>query len=153
MPDPILPAGAVPGHSERFGRLLGSVYRRWRRYADEQFRELGFSDATRSPLIGLYDHEGSMRQRDLAAHLGLEPSALVRVIGLLEQRGLVSCVADPRDKRTKQISLTPLGREWAERIIAKGYEAELRFLASVSPEELAVTRQVLNRIAASIPDG
>lgn len=147
------PAGPVPAHSERFGRLLGSVFRRWRRYVDDEFRALGFTDATRAPLIGLYDHAGSMRQRELAEHLGLEASALVRVISLLERRGLVSCAPDQRDRRSKQISLTPLGREWAERIIAKSYEAELRFLASVSAEELAVTRRVLTRIGETIPDG
>jgi len=144
---------SLPAHSERFGRLLGSVYRRWRRYADEEFRALGFTDATRAPLIGLYDHAGSMRQRELADHLGLEASALVRVISLLEKRGLVDCVPDERDRRSKQISLTPLGRDWAERIIAKSYEAERRFLASISAEDLAVTRQVLTQIGNSIPDG
>src|SRR5690606_24704659 len=82
------PEPVSPINSERFGRLLGSVFRKWRRYVDDEFRDLGFTDATRSPLIGLYDHAGSMRQRDLADHLGLEASALVRVISLLEKRGL-----------------------------------------------------------------
>lgn len=145
-------SAGLPDTSERFGRLLGSVFRRWRRYVDNEFRELGFTDATRSPLIGLYDHEGSMRQCDLADYLGLEPSALVRVIALLEKRQLVSCVPDPADKRSKQISLTPAGREWAERIIAKSHEAERRFLASVTADEIAVARKVLTAISSNIPD-
>ncbi|RYE10131.1 MAG: MarR family transcriptional regulator [Hyphomicrobiales bacterium] len=144
----------LPERSERFGRLLGSVFRKWRRYVDDEFRDLGFTDATRGPLIALHDHAGeAMRQRDLADYLGLEASALVRVIGLLEERALVSNVPDPRDKRSKLLSLTPLGRQWARRIIAKSYELELSFVKTISKQDLAVTRRVLTRIAASIPDG
>ena len=135
------------------GRLIGSVFRKWRRYIDNQFRDLGFSDATRSPLIALYDSGKELRQRDLAAILGLEASALVRVIGILEQRQLVRCEADPTDKRTKLISLTPLGREWAQYIISKSMEAELRFLATVSDDEKEAMRSALKKMAISIPDG
>jgi hypothetical protein len=52
----------LPASDARFGRLVGTVYRKWRRYIDTAFRAYGFSDATRSPLIGLYDHQGSLRQ-------------------------------------------------------------------------------------------
>jgi Transcriptional regulators len=145
-------ANALPDTSQRFGRLLGSVFRKWRRYADNEFRELGFTDATRGPLIALYDHNGAMRQRDLAHRLGLEASALVRVIPLLEKRELLTCATDPSDRRSKLISLTPAGRKWAERIIAQSYEAERRFLASISEQELKVSKEVLTKILNNIPD-
>lgn len=131
---------------------MGAVYRKWRRHIDNEFRALGFSYATRSPLIGLYDHDGAMRQRDLAQYLGLEPSALVRVIGLLEERGLVTCTTDAADRRTKLISLTASGRQWAEFILTKSYEIELRFLSVVSAEDLAVVRRAFNAISKNIPD-
>ncbi|RJE89368.1 MarR family winged helix-turn-helix transcriptional regulator [Paracoccus onubensis] len=139
--------------SARFGRLLGSIFRKWRRYIDDEFRAVGFTDATRSPLIALYDHNQPMRQRDLAAQLGLDPSALVRVIQLLTERDLVASAPDADDKRTKRISLTAEGRSWAEFIIAKSMEAERKFLTSVSDEEIAAMRSALIRISANIPDG
>jgi MarR family transcriptional regulator for hemolysin len=136
----------------RFGRLVGAVYRKWRRHIDNEFRALGFSDATRSPLIGLYDHDGAMRQRDLAHHLGLEPSALVRVIGLLEARGLVTCESDESDRRSKLISLTASGRQWAEFILTKSYEIEVQILSVVAADDLAVMRRGFQAISENIPD-
>lgn len=146
-------AEAQADPSARFGRLLGGVFRKWRRYIDDEFRAVGFTDATRSPLIALYDHNQPMRQRDLATQLGLDPSALVRVIQLLIERDLVTSATDPEDKRTKRISLTAEGRRWAEFIIAKSMEAERKFLASVSDKEITAMRSVLVRISANIPDG
>ena len=35
----------------RFGRLIGSVYRQWRRQVDLSFKDQGLTDATRMPLV------------------------------------------------------------------------------------------------------
>ena len=139
--------------AERFGRLLGGAFRRWRRHVDDELRPLGFTDATRGPLVGLYDNNGPMRQGDLARYMVLDASALVRVIQMLEERGLVSCAPDPADRRGKLVTLTPLGTQWAERIIDRSYELELQALASISREDIATTRRVLAQIADAIPDG
>ena len=151
---PPLPQDAVrPEFSQRFGRLLGSVYRKWRRLVDAEFRQYGFSDATRSPLIALNDYDGPMRQRDLAQHLGLEASALVRIITILEGRGMVHCEPDESDRRSKNITLTDAGRQWAEFILRKSYEIELRILRDLSQDEVDTARRALNIIHANIPDG
>jgi len=152
-PVPASSPGELPELSQRLGRSVGFVFRRWRRMIDNEFREDGFSDATRGPLITLYDNDGAMQQRDLARDIGLEPSALVRVVALLEERGLVSCSPSPEDRRSKLVSLTPDGKAWAEHIIARSFAIEQRLLDGISPEELAVTRSVLARIGAALPDG
>src|SRR5215213_465123 len=48
--------------------------------------------------------------RDLRARLGLDSGYLSRVLGALRRDGLVEASADPRDRRTKRLSLTRAGR-------------------------------------------
>lgn len=131
----------------RFGALLGSVYRQWRRQVDLSFKDLGLSDATRMPLLVLYVQEEPLRQKDLADALYLDTSSLVRVLAQLRKAQLVDWSSDPADRRTKCIVLTPAGRETAAVILAKSMEIEQTILADLSPHEQEVTRRALVKIS------
>ncbi|NUZ06595.1 MarR family winged helix-turn-helix transcriptional regulator [Piscinibacter koreensis] len=131
----------------RFGLLLGSVYRQWRRQVDLGFREMGLTDATRAPLLQLYVHEQPLRQKDLASNLSLDTSSLVRVLAQLQEAGLIDCGSDPADRRSKSIALTDAGRATAARIVAKSIEIENVILADLAPDEVEVTRRTLQKIA------
>lgn len=131
----------------RFGRLIGSVFRQWRRQVDLSFKELGLSDATRMPLLVLYVEDKPLRQKDLADALYLDTSSLVRVLAQLRKAQWVSWSSDPTDRRTKCIVLTPAGRNIAAQILAKSIEIERNLLAGLSPQELDVTRQTLEKIS------
>ncbi|WP_353151914.1 MarR family transcriptional regulator [Pollutimonas bauzanensis] len=131
----------------RFGALLGSVYRQWRRQVDLNFKDLGLSDATRMPLLVLYVQEEPLRQKDLADALYLDTSSLVRVLAQLRKAQLVDWSSDPADRRTKCIVLTPAGRETAAVILAKSMEIEQTILADLSPHEQEVTRRALVKIS------
>lgn len=138
---------------DRLGRLFGGVLRRWRRHVDEVFREEGFTEGTRAPLILLYDLDEPVRQKHLADELGLDPTALVRVIGVLSRRGMVECIADPADRRGKLISLTQAGRECAQRLIGQIVEIERRLFSDVTDDELAVVRTVFAKVMARLASG
>lgn len=142
-------AGA-PGSSQarsRFGLLIARVYRQWRRQVDLSFRDLGLSDATRTPLLVLYEQGGPLRQKDLADALYLDSSSLVRVLAQLREAQLVDWECDPADRRTKCIALTGKGRVTAGLILDKSLEIERMLLADLSAEEQQVTRAVLQRIS------
>lgn len=131
----------------RFGLLIGSVYRQWRKKVDESFKEQGLTDATRMPLVVLFTHDEAMLQKDLAHALSLDSSSLVRVLAQLRDAQLVQWACDPADRRTKRIALTEQGRRTAAQILRKSLEIEQAILAELSPEELAVTRGALHKIA------
>lgn len=131
----------------RFGLLLGGVYRQWRRQVDSSFKDLGFSDATRMPLLVLYVQGDALRQKDLADALHLDTSSLVRVLAQLREAQLVDWTSDPSDRRTKRIALTGAGREVAASILARSMEIEKSILADLSPQELETTRAVLEKIS------
>jgi len=131
----------------RFGRLIGSVYRQWRRQVDLSFKEQGLTDATRMPLVVLYAKDQALLQKELAQALHLETSSLVRVLDQLRSMELVDWSNDPDDRRTKRIALTPAGRKAAAQIVDKSLEIEQQILAGLSAEELAITRATLEKIA------
>ena len=131
----------------RFGLLIGSVYRQWRKKVDESFKDQGLTDATRMPLLVLYAHDEAMLQKDLAQALSLDSSSLVRVLAHLRDAQLVQWRCDPADRRTKRIGLTDQGRDTAAQILRKSLEIEQALLAELTPEELAMTRGALHKIA------
>ncbi|WP_083812418.1 MarR family winged helix-turn-helix transcriptional regulator [Pusillimonas sp. T7-7] len=131
----------------RFGLLLGSIYRQWRRQVDLSFKNLGLSDATRMPLLVLYVHDEPLRQKDLADALFLDTSSLVRVLAQLRKAQLVDWSRDPADRRAKCIALTAAGRETAALILAKSMDIEQSILADLTPHELDTTRRVLEKIS------
>jgi MarR family transcriptional regulator for hemolysin len=87
-----------------------------------------------------------MRQGALADEIGIEGPSLVRLIDLLQSEGLVERREDPTDRRAKTLHLTPNGEAKAEEIhrVLRRVRADL--LKDISPEDLAVTFDVLQRI-------
>ena len=133
----------------RFGVLIGSVFRQWRKKVDESFKDEGLTDATRMPLLVLYTQGEAMLQKDLAQALSLETSSLVRVLAQLRDADWVQWDSDPQDRRTKRIALTPQGEQMASQILQKSLEIEQAILADLSAHELEVTRTALHKIVRS----
>ena len=136
-----------PQARARLGRLIGGVYRQWRRQVDQSVKDLGLTDATRAPLLALHAANGPRRQKELAQALLLETSSLVRVLDQLRAMGLVDWESDPADRRAKCIALTARGRKTVARILTRSLEIEHNILVDVTPEELAVLRSALEKIS------
>lgn len=133
----------------RFGLLIGSVYRQWRKKVDESFKDQGLTDATRMPLVVLFTHGEAMLQKDLAQALSLDSSSLVRILSQLRDAYLVQWACDPADRRTKRIALTPQGEQVAAQILRKSLDIEKAILADLTEQELEITRRALHKIALS----
>jgi MarR family transcriptional regulator, transcriptional regulator for hemolysin len=133
----------------RFGLLIGSVYRQWRKKVDESFKDQGLTDATRMPLVVLLTHGQAMLQKDLAQALSLDTSSLVRVLAQLRDAQLVQWASDATDRRTKRIALTAQGEQVAAQILRKSLEIEKAILAELTAQEIDVTRRALHKIALS----
>ncbi|MGH7803354.1 MAG: MarR family winged helix-turn-helix transcriptional regulator [Candidatus Binatia bacterium] len=77
--------------------------------------EVGLSEAQAEVLRLLDAPEGSPMCR-VADRLGCDPSNVTGIVDRLEARGLVERHADERDRRVKNLVLTPAGRELRERL-------------------------------------
>jgi DNA-binding MarR family transcriptional regulator len=95
-------------------------------------------------LISVERH-GPLTPSELAAHERIQRPTATRVIAKLEAAGLVERTADPDDRRSSLIALTPAGQELLLQIRrAKDVYLEHR-LETLAPEEL-VTLQEAARI-------
>ncbi|TPM32843.1 MarR family transcriptional regulator [Mesorhizobium sp. B2-3-4] len=134
----------------RFGQLVISVARLWRRAADKALDDCGLSHATAMPLVMLSRLGDHQRQGVLADHLGFEGPSLVRIVDLLVEEGLVRRIEDAADRRAKILSLTDAGRDRVteiERLLAV-LRAEL--LSDVGADELKKAVLLLGRLEAKL---
>lgn len=137
----------------RFGYRLVGLSRRWRRHLDERLAQVGLSDASWVPLVHLHENGDGMHQKDLAAAIGLDGSSLVRLLDLLETRGLIERRVDEADRRARRIRLTRAGHEAVTGIrgTLSGIEDDL--LADLDEQEIAAVLTVFDRIEQRLKGG
>lgn len=131
---------------------LGCLTRRWRKILDTEFQSSGITDATWRPLLHLHLLGDGMRQKDLAASLGIEGPSLVRLIDSLINKGLVKRSEDDRDRRAKRLSLTPEGFELVSRIQEMVIDREDGLFKSFSDDELSKLADFVQRLESSLVD-
>ncbi|WP_038364601.1 MarR family transcriptional regulator [Bosea sp. UNC402CLCol] len=88
-------------HVQRAARALA------RRF-DEALRPLGLTNGQFSLLMSLNRPEPPSL-KPVAELLAMDRTTLTAALKPLERRGLVSIAADPRDRRSRRLSLTPAG--------------------------------------------
>lgn len=141
----------LPTHPRhRFGFRLVLLARRWRQAIDAELQAAGLTDAAWRPLIHLHRQGGGMRQKELAAALGVDGSSVVRLIAILEERGLLERRCDPGDGRAKCLSLTPAGVELVGQMQTMILAAEETLLSGFSDDELEALMDAFDRLGASL---
>ena len=131
---------------------LGYLTRRWRKILDAEFRSSGLTDATWRPLLHLHILGEDIRQKDLAASLGIEGPSLVRLIDSLITKGLIERSEDVRDRRAKLLRLTPEGLKLVDRIRKTVTRLEDGIFSSFSENELAQFADFVQRLESSVID-
>lgn len=137
----------TPSSRSRFGIRFVLLARQWRRVLDARLADAGLSDATWAPLVHLRTSGDGISQKALAARVGIDGSSLVRLIDILERRGLVERRPDPSDGRARLIFLTDDGRTELSRIRRALEREEAELLADLSDPELDLLLDQFARIA------
>jgi DNA-binding MarR family transcriptional regulator len=106
--------------------------------------------ATLLGALGTVETRGPITLGELAAAEDVQPPTMTRVVGKLEERGLVHREADPADRRVARVRVTDAGRA----LIAESRTRRDAFLAqrlaTLTPEEVAAIEAalpVLERLA------
>lgn len=133
-----------------FGPVIAQITRQWRRAVDRALQPFGLTEATWRPLLHLSRAPEALRQKQLAAALSLDGSAVVRVLDLLEGAGLIERREDDGDRRAKAILLTEAGRAMVETVEAASRQVREEALAGVSDEDLAAASRVLAQVSRRV---
>ncbi|MDQ2066459.1 MarR family transcriptional regulator [Xinfangfangia sp. CPCC 101601] len=126
--------------------------RRWRQAVDAHLTRAGLTDATWAPLVHLREAGVAITQKDLAARLGIDGSSLVRVLDILQARGLIERRADPSDGRARLIHLTEQGEARLDEILAELHGFEAVLLQDVGDADLAAMLGAMDRIDAVLQE-
>jgi MarR family transcriptional regulator for hemolysin len=132
-----------------FGQLIAQTTRAWRRVIDQKLAPFGLSEALWLPLLYSSRASEPMQQKELAAALGLESSAVVRLLDNLQNQGLIER-HEGADRRVKTIHLTPLGLTRVAQIEAIAKEVRHAIFQGLDPQEIEqacrVTEQVFSNL-------
>lgn len=135
---------------ERFGIQFVELARRWRRALDHSLAQTGLTDASWSPLVRLHELGDGVQQKELALRLGLSEPSLVRLLDLLERRGLIQRRTDKSDRRAKLIYLTAEGQAAVRDIRKALVSVEADLLAELSDQDLDLMQHAFDRIGQRI---
>ena len=142
-----------PARSEQVHRnfmaLMAQINRQWRRAIDRRLQPLGLTEATWLPLLHLARAAEPMRQKDLAASMGLDSSSVVRLLDGLQGAGFIDRL-EGVDRRAKTVHLTPLGEATVKEVEAIVSEGRDKLFAAVPAHELESAFRVLEQLAEAL---
>jgi MarR family transcriptional regulator for hemolysin len=141
-----------PAGRNAFGSLLGHAYRQWRRAADVNLRPFGLTEATWLPLVHIGRAPEPPRQKDLAASMSVDGSAVVRLLDNLETAGLIQRKEAENDRRAKTIHLTPRGRAIADKVETVARRIRRDALSGLSDRDIETTIRVLDHVCRVLED-
>src|SRR3954471_1351011 len=124
---------------------IGETAHALRKAFDRLAIGLGVTRAQWKVLFKLTRTPG-LRQVELADMLDLEPITLCRIIDRLEEARLVERVRDPEDRRAWRLHVTATAQPLVEKLQAVGAELVEQAFGDIDPEEIQITRRVLERI-------
>ena len=124
------------------------VARTARRLRQEAGTDLSPSQTS---ALAAVDRHGPLTPSELAACERIQRPTATRVIARLEESGLVSRAADPEDRRSSLVSVTPEGRALLEKLRTRKDAFLAQRLAKLDAEELATLERaadILERVLA-----
>jgi DNA-binding MarR family transcriptional regulator len=130
---------------------------RWATRGDVRRSMLARSDRTLSPtdvwLLGRITDTGPVRLSELAAWQEVDRSTMTVEVRRLEDKGLVTRTADPRDGRAVLVRATRKGAAHHRRTKEAARGVYLQLLAGWSDDELRQAALVASRLVRTFEDG
>lgn len=118
-------------------------------YADyaKTVGELGIRPAQFAAMVIINNNPG-LTQSALASVMGIDRSAVVSLIDVLEEQRLVARIPSVSDRRSYSIMITVKGRDKLEKIKAQVIEQDKRISASLTEEERKELIRLLTKLYA-----
>jgi DNA-binding MarR family transcriptional regulator len=132
--------------AEFAGQLFFRLWRASHTRTADALAPLGLTSALFAILNVLGAREGTIQQQ-LSSDMGIDPSAMVKLINELEDAGLADRRRRPNDRRAWEVTITPKGRRTLQRARRLASEVEDEVLGGLTATDrrqlLALLRQAL----------
>jgi DNA-binding MarR family transcriptional regulator len=135
----------VCGNLRTLTRLVTALY-------DAALRPCGI-EANQMHMLWVLYVEGQIPANRLARLIGMDPSTASRNVAVLEQRGFVSAVPVPEDRRQRLVGLTRSGRSVLHRALPHWQGAQQKLCELTADfTDLVATGRLLRRVARRMQD-
>jgi DNA-binding MarR family transcriptional regulator len=105
--------------------------------------------AAKLALLYIVAARERVRPSEIAAELGVHQSSVTRQVQALEETGQVEVTADPADRRSCFVALSPAGRAELDRLNQVGLGRFAKFVGDWDPEEVRELTRLLWKFEAS----
>ena len=137
----------------QLAELFLRAARRMRRNQADRLAPLGLTPAQSRALRVIARDEAPLRMVDLAARLEVVPRSVTTVVDALEAAGLVRRAADPANRRSTLIMLTPAGHAVRARLHEARRQAAEDLFAPLSARQRETLRDLLAELDSSVSAG
>jgi DNA-binding MarR family transcriptional regulator len=136
--------------AEFAGQLFFRLWRASHTRVAEALQSIGLTPALFGLLNVLGSREGAIQQ-ELGTLMGIDPSTMVSLIDQLESAGLAKRRPCPRDRRAREVSITPKGRRALERGRQMATEVEDQVLQGLTAAERRELLKLMRQALESSP--
>jgi len=143
------PSPAAPV-TEFAGQLFFRLWRASHTRTAEALGSIGLTPALFAILNVLGAREGAIQQQ-LSSDMGIDPSAMVKLVNELEGAGLAERRRRPGDRRAWEVAITPKGRRTLQRARRLATEVEDEVLGGLGKADRRQLLTLLRRALASAP--
>ena len=147
MPQPLSPDPEV---AEFAGQLFFRLWRASHTRTAEALNAIGLSPALFALLNVLGARKGAIQQQ-LSSDMGIDPSAMVKLINELEEAGLAERRRRPGDRRAWEVLITPEGRSALAQARGAVLQVEDEVLGGLTDAQRRQLLALLRRALASAP--
>jgi DNA-binding MarR family transcriptional regulator len=136
--------------AEFSGQLFFRLWRASHTRTAEALETIGITPALFALLNVLGVREGAIQQ-ELGSVMGIDRSTMVSLIDELEAAGLAERRPHPKDRRAREISITPKGRRLLAQARQMARQTEDEVLGGLTAKERSQLLELLRRAFSSAP--
>jgi DNA-binding MarR family transcriptional regulator len=136
--------------AEFAGQLFFRLWRASHTRTADALNSIGLTPARFALLNVLGAREGAIQQQ-LSSDMGMDPSAMVKLIDELESAGLAERRRRQGDRRAWEVAITPKGRRTLERARRLVTQVEDEVLGGLAAADRRQLLSLLRRALASAP--
>jgi DNA-binding MarR family transcriptional regulator len=136
--------------AEFAGQLFFRLWRASHAQTAAALQSIGLTPALFAVLNYLQAHEGAIQQQ-IGSAMGIDPSTMVSLVDQLESAGLAKRRFHPKDRRAREVLITPEGRRTLKRARELAEEVEGDVLQGLSPAERRQLVTLLRKAFVAAP--
>jgi MarR family transcriptional regulator, lower aerobic nicotinate degradation pathway regulator len=143
-----------PSTDTEVAEFAGQLFFRLWRVSHTRIAEALDSVALTPPLFALLNVLGARQgaiQQEIGSEMGIDPSTMVSLIDDLEAAGLAKRRPHPKDRRAREVAITPKGRRVLERARRLAMQVEDDVLRGLTAAERRQLLTLLRRAFSSAP--